>query len=53
MVHVTTTNDQPSFEVPKVVDYGDLKEITAGQSAGSRLDATFPVGTPVSGLTFS
>jgi hypothetical protein len=50
---VNHTDEQPTFEPPKVVDYGDLAEITAGQTAGSRLDATFPVGTPTSGLTFS
>ena len=45
--------DKPTFEVPKVVDYGDLAQITAGQSSGSRLDATFPNGTPIPNLTFS
>jgi hypothetical protein len=46
-------NDEPAFEVPKVVDYGDLAQITAGQNSGSRLDATFPSGTPIPSLTFS
>jgi hypothetical protein len=45
--------DEPTFELPKVVDYGDLAQITAGQTSGSRLDATFPNGTPIPSLTFS
>lgn len=42
-----------SFEAPKVVDYGDLAKITAGQATGQVTDATFPAGTPASSLTFS
>jgi hypothetical protein len=41
------------YEKPRVVDYGDLVELTAGQSSGSALDASFPVGTPFDDLTFS
>jgi hypothetical protein len=41
------------YEKPKVVDYGDLVELTAGQSTGTALDASFPAGTPFADLTFS
>lgn len=45
--------DTLQFEEPKVVDYGDLSEITAHNTGGSNLDATFPVGTPKGDLTFT
>lgn len=41
------------YEKPQIADYGDLTELTAGESAGTNLDATFPVGTPASDLKFS
>jgi len=41
------------YEAPEVVDYGDLVELTAGQSSGDYTDATFPVGTPFRSVTFS
>jgi hypothetical protein len=41
------------YEKPELVDYGTLAELTAGISAGSRLDAGFPAGTLFSELTFS
>lgn len=41
------------YESPEVVDYGDLVELTAGQSTGDYLDAAFPVGTFKGDLTFS
>lgn len=41
------------YEKPMVVDYGDLIELTAGQSTGASTDATFSAGTPFSHLTFS
>lgn len=47
------TETEWTFEEPKIVDYGHLAEITAGQRAGSHIDASFPVGTPNSSLTFS
>jgi hypothetical protein len=43
----------PEYEPPTVVDYGTLRELTAGQKTGSNLDAAFPVGTPHEKLTFS
>ena len=48
-------NEQPAieYETPKIEDYGDLKDLTAGARTGNFLDATFPVGTPFSQVTFS
>ena len=43
----------PVYEPPTVVDYGTLRELTAGQKTGANLDANFPVGTPHDKLTFS
>lgn len=42
-----------SYETPKIVDFGDLVELTAQQTNGEFLDAAFPEGTPKSQLTFS
>ena len=41
------------YEKPAVIDYGDLLELTAGTHNGTQLDATFPVHTKKSQLTFS
>jgi hypothetical protein len=41
------------YESPRVVDYGDLTELTAGDSDGENTDAAFPVNTPKRLLTFS
>jgi len=46
-------DESAKYAAPTVSDYGDLVELTAGLSKGSQLDATFPVGTPFSSLTFS
>jgi hypothetical protein len=40
------------YEKPKVVDYGDLVELTAGRHDGNWLDASFPINTPKRKLTF-
>jgi hypothetical protein len=42
-----------AYEKPRVVDYGDLAELTAGTSSGNYLDADFRAGTPYGDLTFS
>lgn len=44
---------QFEYEEPQVVDYGDLRELTAASSTGSATDATFPTHTPFAQLTFS
>ena len=41
------------YEAPKVVDYGTLADLTAGQSDGNFTDRDFPVNTPKKDLTFS
>ena len=41
------------YEAPKVVDYGDLVELTAGTQNGDYTDAIFPAKTPRGDLTFS
>jgi hypothetical protein len=41
------------YEKPQVRDYGNVEELTAKAVAGTKLDATFPAGTPISQLTFS
>jgi hypothetical protein len=41
------------YRKPKVVDYGDLKTVTAGNASGQVLDKSFPVHTPKQDLTFS
>jgi hypothetical protein len=41
------------YEAPRVQDYGDLVELTAGNSDGESTDAVFPIATPKRSLTFS
>ena len=41
------------YEKPQVRDYGSLEDLTAGARNGNFTDATFPVHTPKSSLTFS
>lgn len=38
---------------PEIVDHGDLAGLTAGTQTGDHLDASFPVNTHRSDLTFS
>jgi hypothetical protein len=41
------------YEKPLVERVGSFEEITRAASDGNALDATFPVNTPFSELTFS
>jgi hypothetical protein len=41
------------YEAPRVEDYGDLVELTAGSADGEATDAAFPINTPKRQLTFS
>jgi hypothetical protein len=52
-MEMETEGAVPAYETPKVVDYGSLRELTAGQATGAHLDATFATGTDSSLLTFS
>lgn len=42
-----------NYETPRIIQLGSLAELTQGQTSGDFLDATFPVGTPNSELTFT
>jgi hypothetical protein len=52
-VEIDTQGWQPAYEKPTIADYGSLRELTAAQTTGGHLDATFPSGTDNSLLTFS
>lgn len=41
------------YVAPAVEDLGSVRELTLGQSSGSRLDADFSAGTLFGDLTFS
>jgi hypothetical protein len=46
--------EKKEYVTPKVLEHGDVKEITLSQSmTPSRLDATFPIDTPFEDLTWS
>ena len=47
------TTSAVEYEKPRISDYGDLKDLTAGQHTGAALDANFPQGTLFKNLTFS
>ncbi len=42
-----------TYTPPVIRDHGTLAELTAGLQTGSALDASFPIHTPKSQLTFS
>jgi len=50
---VTDQDTLAEYEAPKVVDYGDLFELTQGMRDGDHLDADFPAGTSRGDLGFS
>jgi hypothetical protein len=41
------------YEKPQISDYGDLLDLTAAQTTGSKTDAAFPTNTPFTQITFS
>jgi hypothetical protein len=45
--------DLVNYEAPKIVDFGDLVELTAATQSGNYTDKDFPAGTPKDDLTFS
>lgn len=47
------TTDRMPYEAPSLTAYGEVRKVTAGMSAGTVLDETFPTGTPFDDLTFS
>lgn len=46
-------SEKATYVKPVLNRVGSFEEITLGNSTGSALDASFPVGTPFSDLTFS
>ena len=42
-----------SYEAPQLKKVGSFEEVTQGAKGSVALDASFPVGTPPSALTFS
>lgn len=46
-------NDKRTYEAPTFEVEGKVKDLTLGERSGSKLDATFPSGTPFGDLTFS
>lgn len=42
-----------NYEAPKIAVLGTFEQITEGASDGTKLDASFPAGTPKPDLTFS
>jgi hypothetical protein len=49
----TDRQETPEYEAPAVVDYGDLRDLTAGTNTGNYTDQMFPAGTDRGSLTFS
>jgi hypothetical protein len=49
----TDRQETPGYEAPTVVDYGDLRDLTAGTNTGNYTDQVFPAGTSRGDLTFS
>ncbi len=47
------TSERSPYEAPCLTAYGEVRKVTAGMASGSRLDETFPSGTPFDDLTFS
>jgi len=41
------------YSAPKLTSHGSVERLTKGGFGSDHLDATFPVGTPRGGLTFS
>nr|WP_315051108.1 lasso RiPP family leader peptide-containing protein [uncultured Brevundimonas sp.] len=47
------SNEKTVYEAPAMTSLGSFETLTQGGASGTRLDATFPTGTPFSDLTFS
>lgn len=41
------------YTKPEIIDHGTLTELTASLGTGSKLDHSYPTGTPRTQLTFS
>ena len=42
-----------SYAAPRLIRHGSVEVLTKGLSIGTKLDAGFPIGTPVVDLTFT
>jgi hypothetical protein len=40
------------YSTPRLLRHGSVEKITKGSSTGLALDATFPIGTAVTSVTF-
>ncbi|MEH6756664.1 MAG: lasso RiPP family leader peptide-containing protein [Parasphingorhabdus sp.] len=47
------TSEKMAYIKPDLTEVGSFEEVTLGSSTGSALDASFPVGTLITDLTFS
>ena len=45
--------EKKEWTVPKLTVHGDIEDITLGFSTGDHLDASFPINTQKTVLTFS
>ncbi|NDV01344.1 lasso RiPP family leader peptide-containing protein [Pseudoroseicyclus tamaricis] len=50
---MTNHDDKRQYEAPALVAGGSLEELTQGASTGTKLDASYQIGTPFGDLTFS
>lgn len=47
------TSEKMAYIKPDLTEVGSFEEVTLGNSTGSELDASFPVGTLFGDLSFS
>lgn len=48
-----STELRKTYHAPKLEVYGTVEAITKGATSGTKLDASFPIGTPFQDVTFS
>lgn len=51
--YITMSQSKKTYRAPSLTKYGDVEQITAGNSSGLFLDQDFPDGTPADDITFS
>ena len=42
-----------AYTAPRLTRHGSIEKLTKGAAVGTRLDATFVYGTPITSITFS
>lgn len=45
--------DKKEYRTPEVTALGDVRAITQRNVSGTKIDKTFPAGTPINQMTFS